>query len=313
MKFSIIVPVYNVEDYLSSCLDSILKQTYDNFEVIVVNDGTLDNSQEIIDKYKNKDKRIKAYIKKNGGLSDARNYGINRATGDYIVFVDSDDTINEDLLKHLNEVAVDDVDIIRFQVNKVDHDGEFVYKTDVFNSLSGEEAFVNLIKDPWFVTACASAYRRKYWNLNKYMFAFGKLHEDFGLIPFVYVNASKVTAIDYVGYNYYFRELSIMNDNNDKKIVQKNVDCLYHFDKLLEMINESKVSIDGQKYFKSFISYTLINRCNIIIDKKMLNDYIKELKQRKIGNYLINDSIPRKFKKMIFKISPSIFIKMFVK
>lgn len=313
MKFSIIVPVYNVEKYLASCLDSILKQTYDNFEVIVVNDGTLDNSQEIIDKYKTMDNRIKAYIKKNGGLSDARNYGVKKATGDYILFVDSDDTINKDLLKEINEVALDDVDIIRFQLNKVNPDQEYVYKSEAFNSLSGEEAFINLIKNAWFVTACASAYRRKYWVLNKYEFAFGKLHEDFGLIPFVYINANKVTAIDYVGYNYYFRETSIMNDNNDNKIVQKNNDCLYHFDKLIEMINKSNVSLKGQMYFKSFISYTLINRSNIIKDKVMLKEYINELKKRNIGNYLINDTFARKLKRLIFKINPLLFIKMFVK
>ena len=82
MKFSIVIPVYNVEKYIDKCLNSIINQTYKNFEVIIVNDGTKDNSQQIIDEYVKKDNRFKSYKKENGGLSDARNYGIKYATGD---------------------------------------------------------------------------------------------------------------------------------------------------------------------------------------------------------------------------------------
>ena len=103
MKFSIIVPVYNVEKYLEKCLESILNQTFKDFEAIIVNDGSTDNSQEIIDKYVNKDQKIfKSFKKENGGLSDARNFGIERAKGEYIVFLDSDDYIDENLLNTLN-------------------------------------------------------------------------------------------------------------------------------------------------------------------------------------------------------------------
>ena len=97
MKFSIVIPVYNVEKYIDKCLKSIINQTYDNFEVIVVNDGSPDNSQVIIDKYVKKDKRFKSYEKKNGGLSDARNYGLEYISGDYLLFIDSDDNIEKDL------------------------------------------------------------------------------------------------------------------------------------------------------------------------------------------------------------------------
>ena len=89
MKVSVIVPVYNVEKYLKKCLDSLVKQTLNGVEIIVVNDGSPDNSQKIIDEYTKKYKNVKSYIKENGGLSDARNYGIKKATGEYISFVDS--------------------------------------------------------------------------------------------------------------------------------------------------------------------------------------------------------------------------------
>ena len=122
VKFSIIVPVYNVEKYLEDCLDSILKQTYDDFEVIVVNDGSTDNSQKVIDNYAKRDNRIKAFKKKNGGVSDARNYGISKAKGEYFIFVDSDDTINDKLLEKLDKEIkkYDEIDLIKYQLQITD-------------------------------------------------------------------------------------------------------------------------------------------------------------------------------------------------
>ena len=93
LKISVIVPVYNVEKYLKQCLDSIVNQTYKNLEIIIVNDGTKDNSMKIVEEYL-QDKRIKVINKENGGLSSARNIGIKEATGDYISFIDSDDYIS---------------------------------------------------------------------------------------------------------------------------------------------------------------------------------------------------------------------------
>ena len=94
MKFSIIVPIYNVEKYIEKCLQSIKDQTFKNFEVIMVDDGSTDNSNKIMKLFE-KDKRFKSYSKKNGGLSDARNYGIQYTTGDYLLFIDSDDYIDK--------------------------------------------------------------------------------------------------------------------------------------------------------------------------------------------------------------------------
>ena len=106
VKVSVIVPVYNVEKYLTQCLDSLVNQTLKDIEIIIVNDESPDNSQAIIDKYaKRYPKIIKAYKKKNGGLSDARNYGIERATGDYIGFVDSDDFVELDMYEDLYKAA----------------------------------------------------------------------------------------------------------------------------------------------------------------------------------------------------------------
>lgn len=118
LKISVIVPVYNVEKYLKQCLDSIVNQTYKNLEIIIVNDGTKDNSMKIVEEYL-QDKRIKVINKENGGLSSARNIGIKEATGDYISFIDSDDYISlnmyEDLVKNINGE-----DIIIFNYSRLD-------------------------------------------------------------------------------------------------------------------------------------------------------------------------------------------------
>jgi len=105
-KVSVIVPVYNVEAYLEKCLDSLVNQTLKDIEIIVVNDGSPDNSKEIINKYAKKYKQIKAYDKENGGLSDARNFGLKKATGEYIAFIDSDDYVSTDMYKKMYEKAV---------------------------------------------------------------------------------------------------------------------------------------------------------------------------------------------------------------
>ena len=102
---SVIVPVYNVEKYLPQCLDSIKNQTYTNLEIILVDDGSTDSSESICEDYAKSDSRIKLYHKENGGLSDARNYGIERASGQYFTFIDSDDYITKDYVSYLLELA----------------------------------------------------------------------------------------------------------------------------------------------------------------------------------------------------------------
>lgn len=312
MKFSVIVPVYNVEKYIKDCIDSILNQSYDNFEVIIVNDGSPDDSQKIIDEYVKKDKRVKSFIKENGGLSDARNYGVKEATGDYILFVDSDDTINKDLLLELNKVADKDIDIIRFQMLKINDNETICDRCDSFKKISGEEAFIKLTKTSLFVTACSSAYRLEFWNENKYQYAKGKYHEDFGLTPLVYISAKYVSCIDYEGYNYFLRENSIMTNNDDSKLIKKNEDCLYHYKYLMDSIKNVNVSNNGIKYYKSFISNAMINRCDIL-EGKILKEYIKELKNEKVGSNLLDDTISRKLKKLVFNLCPNFYVKHYVK
>lgn len=106
MKISVIIPVYNVEDYLAQCIESVLMQSYNNLEVLLINDGSTDNSKVICENYAQKYRCIKLINKENGGLSDARNVRILNATGDYLIFIDSDDYWAEDFLYDLVEILI---------------------------------------------------------------------------------------------------------------------------------------------------------------------------------------------------------------
>lgn len=317
VKFSIVVPIYNVYNYLENCLESLKKQSYENFEVILVNDGSPDDSQKIIDKYVSLDKRFKGYKKKNGGISDARNYGVTKTTGDYLLFVDSDDTVDENLLFKLNEEIEKngEVDLIKFGLSQVNSDNEEKQKSNLFDfhNESGEKVFESLIDDSFFVTAVLYAYRRKFWIQNKFIYVKNRVHEDFGLTPYVVIKAKKVSSIEFIGYNYYVRDNSIMTSNSKDKLKMKNEDCLYHFDTLLKLINEDDVvSLKAKKVFRSYITNALIVRCKDL-DNELLNDYLNELKIRKISKYLIDNTLMRKCKKILFKLFPKLYIKYFLK
>lgn len=123
MKISVIVPVYNSSDYIGRCIDSVLNQTYNNFELILVDDGSIDNSLSILKEYEIKDKRIKVFTQKNSGPGVARNLGIAKATGDYIVFVDSDDYIDEEYFDLLSKK---DDDVVFIDVNQVNEKFEMI-------------------------------------------------------------------------------------------------------------------------------------------------------------------------------------------
>lgn len=125
IKVSVIVPVYNVEEYLARCLDSLVNQSLKDIEIIVVNDGSPDNSQKIIDNYCKKYKNIKSFIKENGGVSDARNFGIEKAQGEYIAFVDGDDYVSNDMYQKMYDKAkLGNFDIVVCDLNYVYENGE---------------------------------------------------------------------------------------------------------------------------------------------------------------------------------------------
>ena len=145
-KVSVIIPVYNVEKYLEDCLDNVVGQTLQDIEIICINDGSTDNSLEVLQKYENEDARIKIINKENGGLSSARNIGIKEAKGEYILFLDSDDMVSKGLCKNAYYLAktYGDVDIIELRTDSFENGESFSFENNKFDE---KPAVLNVIKD----------------------------------------------------------------------------------------------------------------------------------------------------------------------
>ena len=230
MKVSVIVPVYNVEKYLEKCLDSLVNQTLKDIEIIVVNDGTKDNSQEIIDKYVKKyPKKVKGFIKENGGLSSARNYGLKYAKGEYIAFIDSDDYVELDMLEKMYNKAINNnYNIVVCDTIEVDeNNGNKVYKKSNFN-YSNNDIKNYIISPPM---ACTRLYKR--YIFDEINFEEGIFYEDLNLIPSLVLKTDNIGFIDEGLYYYLQRSGSIMKQKqfNEKlldifKVLQKNYHLL---------------------------------------------------------------------------------------
>lgn len=201
-KISIIVPVYNVEKYIDKCLKSLVNQTLKDIEIIVVNDGSPDNSQKIIDKYVKKYKNIKSFIKKNGGISDARNYGIKQAKGDYIAFVDSDDYIDEKMMEKMYEKAIEkSYDIVECNLHIADDNGQII--NDEFHTLpkdikelEGKKKYMtNMYTSVW-----NKIYKKSLFDYNV-RFKKGVWFED---VEFLYKLIPYVNTIGFVNDNLYY-------------------------------------------------------------------------------------------------------------
>lgn len=300
-KFSLIVPVYNTEKYIEKCLNSILNQSYKNYEIIVINDGSTDNSEKILEQYKT-NKKIKIIKQKNKGLSDARNEGLNHISGDYILFIDSDDYIEPKLLETLNN-NIEDEDLIRFQTQTVNDNYEIIekYPEQEFKKLNGKDAFKILTTFNYVENAWLYAYKKDYFIKSKYKFMSGMIHEDYGLTPLVIIKSNKVKSINYIGYNYLIRTGSIMNNNDYEKTIKKAKDTLAQYKNI--------VNLDNDIYYKSFLANAVLLKLSTL-KGKVYKEYLKEIKKEKIIDNILSDTLIRKIKKIILKINPKLYFKM---
>lgn len=302
-KFSIIIPVYNVEKYIKKCIESVFNQTDDSYEVIVVNDGSNDNSIDLI-----KDYNVKLINQTNKGLSAARNIGAKEANGEYLIFLDSDDYIDKDLIKYLKENTKNNPDLIRYQIRTVFENYEnstTEYNEKSFENKSGVDAFELIVKYHFIENACCYAIKNEYYKKNNFQFREGTYHEDFGLIPLIILKAKVVNSISYIGYNYLQRQGSIMHSDDYNKISKKVDDFYTHYKYLME--EASKLGIDTS-YFKSFISNSFILKITEL-NKSDYKKYRKILKQERVYDYLITDSFSRKIKKILVQLLPKLFFK----
>lgn len=259
--FSIIVPVYNVEKYLDKCLASILEQTFKDFECIIIDDGSPDNSNIIIDKYVKLDQRFKVIHQKNMGLSAARNAGLDIAQKNYIVFVDSDDYIADDYLeKFAAKIASTNAEIVVCGLTEVFKDYE---KSIVFEDESTEVIKQNILADVWPSYAWNKCYKKSLFaNIR---FPVGKIFEDILTIPEVCLYARKIVCIP---------------------------DKLYYYNRHNE--NSITANLSSEKMYNHFQGHlknrnlAIMNniRCLKLIDKRMVKDTTKCLLRNCCDNKL---------------------------
>ena len=231
---SIIVPVYNVETYLEECLDSIQNQSYTDLEVILVNDGSTDDSQAICEHYCQTDKRFRLMNQTNQGLSAARNKGVEISTGEYIVFVDSDDVIKTNYLEKLMQYMTEDVDIVesQFTVSNEEFLAKSFKEPSILFEGNSQEAVKIFPKHVLNVNAVTKLYRRSIVEAVPYID--GVIFEDvycgIGMLKYI----RKIIKIDYKGYYYRQHQASIMH----RTFTPKNLDIFTVSDQLIDLYSD---------------------------------------------------------------------------
>ncbi|WP_343288423.1 glycosyltransferase [Turicibacter bilis] len=291
-KMSIIIPVYNVEKWLNKCVESVLQQTYENLEIILINDGSADNSGTICDYYGSKDSRVTVIHNQNSGLSVTRNIGMKQATGDYIMFLDSDDYIlDNNIISNFVEILnKDKSDFIYSSYCRFNDEDEDVI-TEVLplnisqsdlNQLNGIEALALLIKEnSYHHAAYLKICRSDFLINNKLFFKENIYHEDSEWTPRLFYFAHKVSL--YKG-NYYMRRMredSIMTTKNEKNITKKICDTLMIANELskfylqLNQSGEREIIInDFVRMYWGHLTHVMqiqnkknLRECSLILDK----------------------------------------------
>ena len=214
---SVIIPVYNVKDFLEECINSVINQSYQNLQILLIDDGSKDESGKLCDLFSKKDSRISVFHKKNGGLSDARNFGLEKAIGEYIAFVDSDDVLHVDFIKNLylamkNNDA--DIGICRYQrfiqiKEKIQYKEVNEYLMNSFDVL--KNILFQRDQTLFSVAACTKLYNKHIFDHIR--FPVGKLNEDVAVIIPIMKKANKIAVVDQILYNYRLNENSITTSN----------------------------------------------------------------------------------------------------
>ena len=270
---SLIVPVYNVEEYLEECLESIRKQTYQDIEVILVNDGSTDGSQAICEYFCQTDKRFRLINQKNQGQSVARNHGVKESLGEYIMFVDSDDVIKANILDVLLSYMKADVDLVECSLVR---NQEELHKNKPIRVIFEGNSTAAIIKcialKEVNYSPCAKLYRREI--IEKVPFLEGYIYEDvFTGINYL-KHMRKIVVVDYIGYYYRVRPNSTMT----KSFNEKDLDILKVGNQLIDSFKDDEDMLPYIGYFMFYIGHGHylkdgINKKNPYVD--LYEDFIR--------------------------------------
>lgn len=238
---SIIVPVYNIEKYLPRCIESILAQTYTNLELILVDDGSTDQSGKICDTYAKKDNRVRIFHKTNGGSSSARNLGIREAKGEYLGFVDSDDYIEKNMYEEL-VYAIENTgcNIVQVARDEIDEEGnrlpdicEMPKEVTIYTA---EEFLKELLLHKGDCSFCTKLLNRDLFN--EHNFPLGVLNEDFHLLVKMLEKGERVASLPVCGYHVFYRIGSNTRKKDRKEFSRVFGDCVDNADMVMEMAEE---------------------------------------------------------------------------
>lgn len=285
MQLSIVVPIYNVEQYLRECLESLYKINKIDYEIILVNDGSKDNSREIMEEFYNlyPDKTV-IVDKENGGLSSARNAGMRVAKGDYISFIDSDDFIDVDeYTKFFLEGEEEKLDVMvgNMRYYTPEKTGAPLFRSDIVKNsgiVTGIEFFWELFEQPkcFREEVVDDIYKREFLIKNNLWFNEDIVHEDSEFTPMVYIKAQRVKYIDRAFYFYRQRTGSIMNKVSEKSIVSLEKICEKFFNEYKNL--DSKLGKETlAKLILSFYSVVIYKRYNGAGDWKRVHKRYKEI------------------------------------
>ncbi len=308
---SIIVPIYNVEKYLSKCIESLLNQTYTNIEILLVNDGSTDNSKKICEQFKGKDSRIKLINKENGGLSDARNKGLQKSIGKYITFVDSDDYVEKNYIETLyslitkfnSEIAIADFRVIKGDKQKIKEKDIKEY------CITSEKAIDEMLySDFYYISACSKLYKKELFE--NVEFPKGKMFEDVGTTYKLIIKANKIACTNKKIYNYVIRNNSITTS----KFKSEHYDLIELTKIMCEDILKKYPNMEkGVLRRKIYASISTLNRMLLSKKTKVDLDLVNYIKKN--GKTILKDNkVPKRDKIAIILINLNLDIyKIFLK
>ena len=281
MLCSIIIPVFNVEDFLDKCIQTAIDQTHKNLEIILVDDGSTDSSGEKCDKWKLKDKRVYVFHKSNGGLSDARNFGLKKAHGEFILFIDSDDYIDSTMCeKLLRKMIEDDSHLCLCGINYVYENGKILHLNEInlknvnsknileYYTLSGKRIKNSeIITENIMGSVCRVLYRYSY--IKNHLFEFGMFCEDLIFNVSLIEHNTKISVIDEALYFYYQRQGSILHSFNVEKYKKR-----VNFSKKVISLLNGKVKENILSAYKFQLYLVLLNELCVHGDKKLMSEFI---------------------------------------
>lgn len=304
-QIGIIVPVYNVEKYLKRCIDSLINQSMTNIQIILIDDGSTDSSPKICDDYNEKDIRIRVLHKENGGLSSARNAGLDICNAEYVMFVDSDDYLERDACKILYSCLKGNkkIDLVASSyIEEKENNKVIIRHTNLGKEILSSKQFIvkSISKNEYYTMAVLYLYKYSFLKENNLRFKEGIFFEDHEFTPRVFLKARFIIYCDFPFYHYMIRENSIMTSVNTQKKIE---DSLIVYKELFEIYNNVK-DTELRKSLNGILIRYYLRTCRV---RKIHGWKIDNFNFEFALKYSLN--LKEKMKVIVFNYFPSLYTK----